>query len=93
MSHENFSLPCSRPPLQGALFEGGASPSAPPRTWAHKGHGAARPWALVALEFMDPDKMTTAGMLVWAAIFTVVGLVASYFIAIGWQRWKDKGKA
>jgi hypothetical protein len=57
---------------------------------AHKGLGPRRPLQRVALEFMDPDSMTTAGILVWAGIVTVGTLVGSYFVALGWQRWKDK---
>lgn len=33
--------------------------------------------------------MTDAGMYAWAGIVTIVGLVASYLIAVGWQRWKE----
>ena len=39
---------------------------------------------------LEPDRMTDVGMWIWAGIITVVSLVASYAIAIGWQRWKDK---
>ena len=39
---------------------------------------------------LSPAKMDDAGMWVWAGIFTLVGLAASYGIAIAWQRWKDK---
>ena len=35
---------------------------------------------------MDVGKMDDGGMYVWAGILTVVGLVASYLIALAWQR-------
>lgn len=38
---------------------------------------------------LDPDRMTDAGMYVWAAILTIVVLAASYGVALWWQRWKD----
>lgn len=41
---------------------------------------------------LDPDRMTDTGMWIWAGILTVGGLVASYFIAVLWQRWKDRKK-
>lgn len=34
--------------------------------------------------------MDDAGMWVWATVFTIVGLVASFGIAIAWQRWREK---
>ena len=40
----------------------------------------------------DPMDMTDTGMWVYAGVFTVVGLIASFFIAVAWQRWKDKRK-
>lgn len=43
-----------------------------------------------ALGPMDPDKMTDTGMWIWAGILAVLGLVASFFVAVAWQRWKDK---
>lgn len=39
---------------------------------------------------LEPDRMTDAGMWIWAVILTVVSLVASYCIAIAWQRWQDE---
>jgi hypothetical protein len=47
----------------------------------------------VALSDLAPADMTDYGMWVWAGIFTAIGLVGSYFIAIAWQRWKDRAKA
>lgn len=44
------------------------------------------------LEAMDPGRMTDTGMWIWAGILTVVGLAASYGIALAWQRWKEKKK-
>jgi len=41
---------------------------------------------------LDPDRMTDGGMFAWAGIITVVSLVASFFVAIWWQRRKDKRK-
>ena len=41
---------------------------------------------------LSATSMDDAGMYVWAGVFTVVGLVASFGIAIWWQRWKDKKK-
>lgn len=38
------------------------------------------------------SSMDDAGMWTWAAIVTVVGLVASFGIAVLWQRWRDKKK-
>lgn len=35
---------------------------------------------------LDISKMDDGGMYVWAGILTVVGLVASYLIALAWQR-------
>lgn len=46
----------------------------------------------MALGPLDPEKMTDAGMWIWAGILTLVGLAASYVIALAWQRWKDKRK-
>jgi hypothetical protein len=34
--------------------------------------------------------MDDAGMWAWAAILTAFGLVASFAIAVAWQRRKDK---
>lgn len=42
---------------------------------------------------LDPDRMTDTGMWAWAAILTLVSLAASYFVAVAWQRWKDKKRA
>ena len=39
---------------------------------------------------MDLDHMDDGGMYVWAGIVTVVGLLASYGIALAWQRRKAK---
>lgn len=44
------------------------------------------------LEFMDPDRMTDAGMYVWAGLITLGTLVASFFVAAWWQRRKDAKK-
>lgn len=35
---------------------------------------------------LEPDRMTDAGMWAWAVIITVLSLVASYFIAVWWQK-------
>lgn len=52
-----------------------------------------RGWGLVQLLFsLTPGDMDDAGMYTWAGILTVLGLVASYFVAIGWQRWREKRK-
>lgn len=42
------------------------------------------------LEDMEPGKMTDTGMYVWAGILTVTVLVASYFVALWWQRRGEK---
>ena len=42
---------------------------------------------------LEPDRMTDTGMWIWAGILTVASLVASYFVAVAWQRWKDKRRA
>lgn len=44
----------------------------------------------MALGPMDPLKMTDTGMWLWAGLLTLVGLVASFGIAMGWQKWKEK---
>ncbi|HET6403030.1 MAG TPA: hypothetical protein VFH78_00155 [Candidatus Thermoplasmatota archaeon] len=41
---------------------------------------------------LSATKMDDGGMYAWAAILTVVGLLASYGIAVAWQRWKDRNK-
>lgn len=57
----------------------------------HKGYGAGvRPRRVASLlEAMDPARMTDAGMYAWAGLITVGTLVASYFVAVWWQRRKD----
>lgn len=45
---------------------------------------------MTALGQMQPLNMTDSGMWIWAAIILVVSLTASYFVAVAWQRWKDK---
>lgn len=52
--------------------------------------GPRRVGAVMALGPLDPTKMTDTGMWIWAGILTAVGLAASYAIAVGWQRWKEK---
>lgn len=47
---------------------------------------------MAGLADLDAVKMTDAGMWIWAGILTVVGLVASFVIAVAWQRWKDAKK-
>ncbi|HUR69194.1 MAG TPA: hypothetical protein VM370_08095 [Candidatus Thermoplasmatota archaeon] len=42
---------------------------------------------------MEPDRMNDTGMWIWAALITVATLVASYGVAVWWQRWKDKKRA
>lgn len=42
------------------------------------------------LEFMDPDRMTDAGMYTWAALLAVATLAASYGVAVWWQKRKAK---
>lgn len=39
---------------------------------------------------LSAANMDDAGMWIWSGILTLVGLVASYGIAVWWQRWKDK---
>jgi hypothetical protein len=41
---------------------------------------------------LEPDRMTDTGMWIWAGILLVVSLVASYFVAVAWQRWRDNKK-
>lgn len=38
---------------------------------------------------MEPDRMTDVGMWIWAVILTIVSLLASYAIAVLWQRWRS----
>ena len=47
----------------------------------------------MALGPMDPIKMTDPGMWIWAGVLTAISLAASYFVAIAWQRWRDKKRA
>lgn len=47
---------------------------------------------VAGLADLDAAKMTDFGMWVWAAILTVLGLVAAFIIAVAWQRWKDSKK-
>lgn len=50
-------------------------------------------WRCVGLfDSMEIDRMTDAGMYWWATILTIIGLVASYGIAMWWQRWRDEKK-
>lgn len=44
------------------------------------------------LEALEPDRMTDTGMWIWAGILTLASLAVSYFIAAGWQRWREKRK-
>lgn len=39
---------------------------------------------------MEPDRMTDTGMWIWAGLITIGSLIASYFIAVSWQRWKGR---
>lgn len=32
--------------------------------------------------------MDDTGMWIWAGILTLASLVVSYFVAVGWQRWR-----
>lgn len=41
---------------------------------------------------MQPGEMDAAGMFVWAGILAVVGVAASYGIALWWQRWRASQK-
>lgn len=41
---------------------------------------------------MSPTGMSDTGMYLWAGLLTVVALVASYFIAGAWQRWREGQK-
>lgn len=99
MSHENWARPCLRRALPRSVFERvvesvRAFRRPAPQAGAHKGLVARGEWRLVAnlFEALDPDQMTDTGMYVWAVILTIVGLAASYAIAVGWQRWKEKRK-
>lgn len=40
----------------------------------------------------DPDLYTTQGVLLWAAVFTVVALALAFLLAFLWQRWKESKK-
>jgi hypothetical protein len=96
LSHENFSLPCSARPSAGFLFQtvvesgrdecawcGGAASVMGPR-----GRGP-RVLALAdLLSSMDFDNMDDTGMYVWAVVLTAAGLLASWGIAVAWQRWR-----
>ena len=42
---------------------------------------------------LEPDRMTDAGMWIWAVILTILSLVTSYFLAVAWQRWKNRRRA
>lgn len=39
---------------------------------------------------LEPDRMTDTGMWIWAIIISVLSLVASYVVAVGWQKWKER---
>lgn len=39
---------------------------------------------------LEPDRMTDTGMWIWAGLLTVGSLVASYFVAIAWQKWRSR---
>lgn len=66
----------------------------PPGPWATGAKPSLRTpplaGAMVSLDDLEWDRMTDTGMWIWAGVFTVVGLVASYFIAVAWQRHKDR---
>lgn len=42
---------------------------------------------------MEPDRMTDTGMWIWAGLITIGSLIASYFIAVSWQRWRGRERS
>ena len=42
---------------------------------------------------MEVDHMDDTGMWLWAAILTIVGLGASWLLAVWWQKRKERQKA
>ena len=58
-----------------------------------KGHGGpGRPRGVGLAEDLAPAKMTDTGMWIWAGVLTAVGLVASYVVAVWWQRRQQGAK-
>ena len=55
------------------------------------GSRACRPMRALLLE-LDLNDMDDGGMYLWAGILAVVGLAASFGIALAWQRWKGARK-
>lgn len=45
---------------------------------------------MAKLGLMDMDD---TGMWIWAGVLLVISLLASYLVAIGWQRWRDRERA
>ena len=83
----------------GFVFQRVAVSSAPPRprdvsdvaTTSIFSRCAARGNVAAALlTSLDLQKMDDNGMYLWAGILTVVGLAASFGIAIWWQRRKKE---
>lgn len=97
MSHENFSRPCLCRALLHSLFLPVAAPSwarGPDCEGAAKALGTSgcRVNVRALLLIMKPGEMDAEGMFVWAGILAVVGVAASYGIALWWQRWRASRK-
>lgn len=44
----------------------------------------------MALEWLDPEEATTAGIVTLGLILTVVTLVVSYVVAWYWHKYRDQ---
>ena len=94
---KTFLVPAQVVALLDALFLPVAVPSWAPGT---RGEGAAKALGTLRcrvnvdalLLVMTPGEMDEAGMYVWAGILAVVGVGASYGIALAWQRWRSSQK-
>jgi len=89
---KTFLFPAQRKPLPPALFQGVVLSKAATRTCGPGATSAMWPRRRRLVVDLSATKMDDGGMYAWAAILTVVGLLASYGIAVAWQRWKDRNK-
>lgn len=89
---KTFLFPARHESLRPSVFQrvvvskGAARPCGP----GERNH-LVRPRASPVVD-LTPSGMDDAGMWTWAGILTVVGLAASFGIALAWQRWKDRKK-